>query len=434
VANFPSPTLPVLIIGAGPAGLMAAEQIANAGVAVHIIDAMPSPGRKFLRAGVGGLNITHAETSTDFQSRYSPRGAVAPWLARFDAAAVRAWAAGLGVETFVGTSGRVFPVGLKAAPLLRAWLQRLRAGGVVMHTRHRWLGFAIPASESCATGTVQRLQTPQGEIQVRAQTVVFALGGGSWARLGSDGLWQSVMADAGIACSPWQAANSGFDYAWSEALLSRYAGAPLKGIALTVPSCHEPGFERRGEALISRHGIQGSLVYAASRLLREEIARHGEVTLYWDLFPDHDEASLRAALQTVRGKESLSNWLRKRVGLEGARLSLLYELGGAASRDPGQLPALLKRLPQTLRKPRPLDEAISTAGGVSLTQLDAHLMLTACPGVFFAGEMLDWEAPTGGYLLTACLASGVVAGEGVLQYLADQYALSAALIPECGSK
>lgn len=411
-------SVPVLIIGAGPAGLMAAEQIARAGIAVHIVDAMPSPGRKFLRAGVGGLNITHAEPASQFLSRYTLQNQVQSWLSRFDAAAVRAWATGLGIDTFVGSSGRVFPVGLKAAPLLRAWLQRLRSSGVTLYTRHRWLGFASPPAGSVDAGTGHRVQTPDGEIQVRAQAVVFALGGGSWARLGSDGRWLSLLADTGIHCEPFQPANCGFNYAWSAALLSRHDGAPLKGVALRVPASTEQEFHRKGEALISKHGIQGSLVYAASRVIRDRITREGKAVVYWDLFPELDEAGLRSALQGARGKDSLSNWLRKRLGLEGVRLSLLYELGGSAARDVEQLPALLKSLPQTLHAARPLDEAISTAGGVSLAQLDAHLMSVANPGVFFAGEMLDWEAPTGGYLLTACLASGVVAGEGVLAHLA----------------
>lgn len=412
--------VPVLIIGAGPAGLMAAEQIARAGLAVHIVDAMPSPGRKFLRAGVGGLNITHGEPAAQFLSRYTPQDQVQPWLTRFDAAAVRAWATGLGIETFVGSSGRVFPAGLKAAPLLRAWLQRLRSSGVTLHTRHRWLGFVAPPSSSATLGTLHRVQTPDGEVQVHAQAVVFALGGGSWARLGSDGRWQSLLADTGIHCEPFQPANCGFNYAWSAALLSRHAGAPLKGVALTVPAASAPQFHRKGEALISKHGIQGSLVYAASGVIRDIISRDGSATVYWNLFPELDAAELRAALQGARGKDSLSNWLRKRLGLDGARLSLLYELGGNAARNVELLPTLLRRLPQTLHATRPLDEAISTAGGVSLAQLDGHLMSVAMPGMFFAGEMLDWEAPTGGYLLTACLASGVVAGEGVLAYLAAQ--------------
>jgi uncharacterized flavoprotein (TIGR03862 family) len=414
--SLPS-SVPVLIIGAGPAGLMAAERIARAGVVVHIIDAMPSPGRKFLRAGVGGLNITHAEPFAEFLSRYSPQDQVQQWLDRFDASATRAWVSGLGLDTFVGSSGRVFPVGLKAAPLLRAWLQRLRSDGVSLHTRHRWLGFLLPPAGTPNVGSVHRVLTPDGEVQVTAQAVVFALGGGSWARLGSDGRWQALLDSAGIACVPFQPANCGFDYAWSAALLSRHEGAPLKGIALTVPASAAPAFQRKGEALISRHGIQGSLVYAASRAIRETLNQSGEVVVYWDLYPDLAEPALRAALQGGRGKDSLSNWLRKRIGLEGARLSLLYELGGSAARDPAQLPALLKHLPQKLLEARPLDQAISTAGGVALHQLDPHLMLSAMPGVFCAGEMLDWEAPTGGYLLTASLASGVVAGEGVLGYL-----------------
>lgn len=410
----------VLIVGAGPAGLMAAEQIASAGIDVHIVEAMPSPGRKFLRAGVGGLNITHGEPPVDFAGRYSPPGVADAWLARFDALAVRRWAQDLGIETFAGSSGRIFPTGLKAAPLLRAWLQRLRAAGATLHTRHRWLGFVTQTCPNPSPGTVHRLQTPAGEIQIAARAVVFALGGGSWARLGSDGRWQTLLSAIGVQCAPWQPANCGFDYPWSEALRSRYAGSPLKGVALWVPSAHETAFRRQGEALLSRHGIQGSLVYAASRLMREEIGRHGQVTVYWDLFPALEEAQLRAQLREPRGKDSLSNWLRKRLGLEGARLSVLYELGGAAARNPEQLPALLKCLPHTVHATRPLDEAISTAGGVSLAQLDAHLMCAATPGVFFAGEMLDWEAPTGGYLLTACLASGVLAGEGVLRHLAHQ--------------
>lgn len=414
--SLPS-SVPVLIIGAGPAGLMAAERIARAGVVVHIIDAMPSPGRKFLRAGVGGLNITHAEPFAEFLSRYSPQDQVQQWLDRFDASATRAWVSGLGLDTFVGSSGRVFPVGLKAAPLLRAWLQRLRSDGVSLHTRHRWLGLLLPPEGTPNAGSVHRVLTPDGEVQVTAQAVVFALGGGSWARLGSDGRWQALLDSAGIACVPFQPANCGFDYAWSAALLSRHEGAPLKGIALTVPASAAPAFQRKGEALISRHGIQGSLVYAASRAIRETLNQSGEVVVYWDLYPDLAEPALRAALQGGRGKDSLSNWLRKRIGLEGARLSLLYELGGSAARDPAQLPALLKHLPQKLLVARPLDQAISTAGGVALHQLDPHLMLSAMPGVFCAGEMLDWEAPTGGYLLTASLASGVVAGEGVLGYL-----------------
>ncbi len=408
--------LPVLIVGAGPAGLMAAEQIAAAGVPVHVIDAMPSPGRKFLRAGIGGLNLTHAEPASDFLQRYSPCAAVTPWLQCLDAEGVREWAASLGVTTFVGSSGRIFPVGLKAAPLLRAWLQRLRANGVILHMRHRWLGLVTPASLP-AGFSVHHIETPTGVQQVRARAVVFALGGGSWARLGSDGRWCEPLQAAGVECAPLQPANCGFDFPWSNTLLQRHAGAPLKGMVLRVFQNEQEVFARKGEALISRHGLQGSLIYAASRLLRDTLSREGSVTICWDLFPEREEADLCRTLQAPRGKQSQSSFLRKRLGLDGARLALVHELAGPALRDPTQLARALKCLPQTLRATRPLDEAISTAGGVTLAQLDDTLMLRRWPGVFFAGEMLDWEAPTGGYLLTACLATGKLAGQGVLGWL-----------------
>lgn len=407
---------PVLIVGAGPAGLMAAEQIAAAGVPVHVIDAMASPGRKFLRAGIGGLNLTHAEPATEFLQRYDSPSRVAPWLQCLDAEGVRAWAAGLGVATFVGSSGRIFPVGLKAAPLLRAWLQRLRGSGVTLHMRHRWCGF-VTSSGLPAGCSAHRIATPTGEQEVRARAVVFALGGGSWARLGSDGRWVAAFQAAGVDCAPLQPANCGFDYAWSATLLQRHAGAPLKGVVLRVLQNNQVIFARKGEALISRHGLQGSLIYAASRLLRDTIAREGCVTLCWDLFPERDEAALCQALQAPRGKQSRSSFLRKRLGLDGVRLALVHELAGSSMHDPVQLARALKCLPQTLHATRPLDEAISTAGGVSLAQLDDTLMLRRWPGVLFAGEMLDWEAPTGGYLLTACLATGKLAGQGVLRWL-----------------
>lgn len=407
---------PVLIVGAGPAGLMAAEQIAAAGVPVHVIDAMPSPGRKFLRAGIGGLNLTHAEPASDFLQRYSPCAAVTPWLQCLDAEGVREWAASLGVTTFVGSSGRIFPVGLKAAPLLRAWLQRLRANGVILHMRHRWLDLVTLASLP-AGFSIHHIETPTGVQQVRARAVVFALGGSSWARLGSDGRWCEPLQAAGVECAPLQPANCGFDFAWSHTLLQRHAGAPLKGMLLRVFQNEQEVFARKGEALISRHGLQGSLIYAASRLLRDTLSREGSVTICWDLFPEREEADLRRTLQAPRGKQSQSSFLRKRLGLDGARLALVHELAGPALRDPAQLARALKCLPQTLRATRPLDEAISTAGGVALAQLDDTLMLRRWPGVFFAGEMLDWEAPTGGYLLTACLATGKLAGQGVLGWL-----------------
>lgn len=422
----------VLVVGAGPAGLMAAEQLAKAGIAVHVCDAMPSVGRKFLRAGIGGLNLTHAEETASFRSRYSHTQSdidgtdgqgvetVSSWLQDFDADALRRWAQQLGVETFVGSSGRVFPVGLKAAPLLRAWLHRLREQGCELHTRWRWLGFADAPSAAAQPRASYTLlfETPEGAQQVSAQVVIFALGGGSWARLGSDGVWLPVLAHAGVACAPLKPANCGFDYAWSARLLEQFAGCPLKPVGLTVQDARgQVVFSRKGEALVSRHGVQGSLIYAASRHIRDLIDREGAARIYWDLLPDRTLAQVQAALRTPRGKDSLSNWLRKRLGLEGVRLNLFHELAGKPGGDAEQLAALFKQLPQTLRQARPIDEAISTAGGVLLNALDDQLMSVVNPGIFFAGEMLDWEAPTGGYLLNACFASGLRAGRGAVAWL-----------------
>lgn len=406
--------IPALVIGAGPAGLMAAEQLALAGIPVRVIDAMPSPGRKFLRAGIGGLNLTHSEDSAAFIERYSHPETARQWLRALDATALRQWARELGVDTFVGSSGRVFPEGLKAAPLLRAWLHRLRQQGVMIYPRQRWLGFAAAPSQD---HSVHLLDTTAGQQQVAAAVVIFAMGGGSWARLGSDGKWLSSMIDAGIPCAAFKPANCGFNYAWSATLLANHAGSPLKTVTLTVPTSTGVVFSRKGEVLVSRHGVQGSLIYAASRVIRDEIERHGKVEIFWDLLPDQTLEQARVALRVPRGKESLSNWLRKRLGLEGLRLSLFYELAGEAIKHGADVASLVKRLPQTLHSARPLDEAISTAGGVLLKDLDEHLMSVTCPGLFFAGEMLDWEAPTGGYLLNACFASGKVAGQGAAEYL-----------------
>ena len=393
---------------------MAAEQLARAGIPVRIIDAMPSPGRKFLRAGIGGLNLTHSEDFAAFIERYSDPARVGEWLQLFDAASLRQWALELGIETFVGSSGRIFPTGLKAAPLLRAWLHRLRQQGVVIHPRQRWLGFAEAAPAGHSTHLID---TVEGRQTVAATVAIFATGGGSWARLGSDGKWLPHMIEAGIPCAAFKPANCGFNYAWSDTLLARHAGSPLKTVGLIVQTSAGVVFSRKGEMLVSRHGVQGSLIYAGARVIRDEIERSGHAQVFWDLLPDQTAEQICAALRVPRGKDSLSNWLRKRLGLEGLRLSLLYELGGLAIGSPADLAALVKRLPQTLRSARPLDEAISTAGGVLLQNLDAHLMSALCPGLFFAGEMLDWEAPTGGYLLNACFASGKVAGQGAAEYL-----------------
>lgn len=421
----------VLVVGAGPAGLMAAEQLATAGIAVHVCDAMPSVGRKFLRAGIGGLNLTHAEDAQSFHSRYSHSqsdgqpfaqgvDAVSSWLQDFDSKALRGWAQELGIETFVGSSGRVFPVGLKAAPLLRAWLHRLREQGCVIHTRWRWMGFEDSQSVTEPISPLHTLlfETPDGMQSVSARAVIFALGGGSWARLGSDGRWLPLLARTGVTCTALKPANCGFDYAWSARLLEQFAGSPLKPVGLSVQNAHgQIVFSRKGEALVSRHGIQGSLIYAASRHIRDLIDWEGAARICWDLLPDRTLPQVQAALSAPRGKDSLSNWLRKRLGLDGVRLSLFHELAGRPGGDVEELAALLKQLPQTLRQARPLDEAISTAGGVSLDALDDQLMSDMKPGLFFAGEMLDWEAPTGGYLLNACFASGRRAGQGALAWL-----------------
>jgi uncharacterized flavoprotein (TIGR03862 family) len=398
----------VAVIGGGPAGLMAAEALAQRGVAVEVFDAMPSVGRKFLLAGVGGMNITHSEAYPGFVARYAERqGEIDALLRGFDAQALRQWIHGLGIETFVGTSGRVFPRDMKAAPLLRAWLKRLREAGVVIHTRHRWLGWS-------ADGAL-RIAYPQGELQVRADAVVLALGGGSWARLGSDGAWVALLADRGVDISPLQASNCGFEVAsWSELLKSKFAGAPLKNIALAMPGAAP----RKGEFILTAQGVEGSLVYAWSAPLREAINRDGQATLLLDLLPDRPVDKIAQALAKPRGSRSMAKHLHGQLGLDGVKAALLRELTDPATfAEPQRLAAAIKALPITLVRARPLDEAISSAGGVRFEALDEGLMLAGLPGVFCAGEMLDWEAPTGGYLLTACFASGLRAGHAAADWL-----------------
>ncbi|QXI39123.1 TIGR03862 family flavoprotein [Pseudomonas xantholysinigenes] len=398
----------VAVIGGGPAGLMAAEALAQRGVAVEVFDAMPSVGRKFLLAGVGGMNITHSEAYPAFVTRYAERqGEIDALLRGFDAQALRQWIHGLGIETFVGTSGRVFPRDMKAAPLLRAWLKRLREAGVVIHTRHRWLGWS-------ADGAL-RIAYPQGELQVRADAVVLALGGGSWARLGSDGAWVALLADRGVDISPLQASNCGFEVAsWSDLLKSKFAGAPLKNIALAMPSAAP----RKGEFILTAQGVEGSLVYAWSAPLREAINRDGQATLLLDLLPDRPVDKIAQALAKPRGSRSMAKHLHGQLGLDGVKAALLRELTDPATfAEPQRLAAAIKALPITLVGVRPLDEAISSAGGVRFEALDEGLMLAGLPGVFCAGEMLDWEAPTGGYLLTACFASGLRAGHAAADWL-----------------
>jgi len=399
------------IVGGGPAGLMAAEVISRHGLCVDVYDAMPSMGRKFLMAGKSGLNLTHAEDSEVFLSRYGERReAMAPIIQAFDSQALQDWAKGLGIDTFVGSSGRVFPREMKAAPLLRAWLHRLRGEGVHFHARHRWLGF------DGAGGL--RFMTHQGETTIATDATVLALGGGSWARLGSDGAWVPVLKDAGVEVRPLRPANCGFEIPWSEYLRTRYAGDALKSVSLSFSDAQGHVLTKQGEFVVTGYGIEGSLVYAFSGELRDAIERGGRATLYLDLLPTMSHRQIREKLAAPRGKRSLSEYLRRRLGLRDIKLALLYELlSRECLSDPGQLADNIKALPLVCERARPLDEAISTAGGVAFEALDRRLMFKARPGVFCAGEMLDWEAPTGGYLLTACFASGYVAGQGVVDWL-----------------
>jgi len=421
----------VAVIGGGPAGLMAAEVLSAAGVPVDLFDAMPSVGRKFLLAGKGGLNLTHSEDAARFVQRYGARATeVGAWLHHMDAEAVRAWARRLGVDTFVGTSGRVFPTDLKAAPLLRTWLHRLRhpaphsaapdvppAAPVRFHMRHRWVGWG---SEHDAPALV--FHTPHGPAQVQARAVVLALGGASWARLGSDGAWVPWLQSRGIDVAPLQPANCGFDLhgGWSKHFRERFAGQPFKTVALQFTDARGQAWRRKGEFVATTTGIEGSLVYAASGELRDAIERHGSVTVHIDLLPDLSAQRVLQEVRHPRGARSLSSHLKSRLHLHGIKMALLTEvLPKEAMADPVRLAQTIKAAPLVLGAARPVDEAISSAGGVRLEALTPELMLTTHPGVFCAGEMLDWEAPTGGYLLTACLASGQCAGRGVLAWLRD---------------
>ncbi|MCX4217793.1 MULTISPECIES: TIGR03862 family flavoprotein [Pseudomonas] len=398
----------VAIIGGGPAGLMAAEVLSQAGVRVDLYDGMPSVGRKFLLAGVGGMNITHSETYPAFLSRYAERAPnIAPLLRAFDADALCRWIQELGIETFIGSSGRVFPTDMKAAPLLRAWLKRLRDSGVVIHTRHRWLGW----DENGAL----RIDSPEGEKTLNPDATLLALGGGSWSRLGSDGAWMLALEQRGVGLAPLQPSNCGFEVqAWSEVMVSKFAGAPLKNIAIGL----NDDVPRLGECVITATGIEGSLIYALSAPIREAINVHGAATVHIDLLPGRPVDKLQAALSKPRGSRSMAKHLHSQVGIDGVKAALLRELTDAATfADPALLARAIKALPLMLVKTRPLDEAISSAGGVTFEAMDERLMLKALPGVFCAGEMLDWEAPTGGYLLTACFASGRAAGAGMLDWL-----------------
>jgi uncharacterized flavoprotein (TIGR03862 family) len=404
--NSPHTAPVVAVIGGGPAGLMAAEVLAQGGVRVEVYDAMPSVGRKFLMAGKGGMNITHAEPFEAFLSRYgTQRDRIEPLLRTFPPAALREWIHGLGIETFVGTSNRVFPADMKAAPLLRVWLHRLRENGVHFHARHRWYGW----DEQGAL----RFSTADGERTVNADALVLALGGGSWPQLGSDGAWVSLLAQRGVAIAPLRPANCGFDVQWSAHFRERFAGEPLKSVAASFGDVR-----KQGECIITGHGIEGGLIYALSAALRDEIEHNGQATLHLDLLPDFSLQRVQTEVSHPRGSRSLSSHLQSRLGLKGVKANLLREaLSAEQMHDMALLARTIKALPLRLIAARPLSEAISSAGGVAFAAMDEKLMLRELPGVFCAGEMLDWEAPTGGYLLTACFASGHAVGNGVLEWL-----------------
>ncbi len=429
----------IAIIGAGPAGLMAAERLSAQGHAVCVFDAKASVGRKFLLAGKGGMNLTHSEPLEAFVGRYGDSAAhLRPLLETFGPQQVCEWVQGLGLKTFVGSSGRVFPTDMKAAPLLRAWMTRLRQQGVRFFMRHRWTGWATDGS--------LQLQAESGRVAVRARAVLLALGGGSWARLGSDGAWVPWLAERQIAVASLQPSNCGFDVGqapsaegetrraflqglagqpadqggWTPWFKERFAGQPFKSVAIRFAGSDGKVFDRRGEFVATETGVEGSLVYAVSSLLRDEIQRTGSAVFHLDLLPAWSDAKVLGEVRHPRGSRSLSSHLKGRLGLDGIKAGILREvLSKAEMEDPVRLAAAIKALPITVVAPRPIDEVISTAGGVRWEAVDADLMSREQPGLFFAGEMLDWEAPTGGYLLTACMATGVQAARGMDRFLAS---------------
>jgi uncharacterized flavoprotein (TIGR03862 family) len=398
-------TKSVAIIGGGPAGLMAAEHLAGKGHAVTVYDAMPTVGRKFLLAGKSGLNITHAEDYARFVTRYGAANKrLQPVLDLMTPDAIRVWAAGLGTETFVGSSGRVFPTVMKASPLLRAWLKRLEAMGVTILTRHRWTGFE---------GDALLFETPEGLMPVRTDATLLALGGASWPKLGSDGAWVPLLQAQGVQIKPLRPANCGFDCAFSETFDTRFSGQPVKSVKATSAAG-----TTQGEFVISRGGIEGSLVYAHSAELREALDRDGQAALILDLAPGRTMEKLVADLARQDAKASFSTRVKKATGLDGVKLALLREVvPEVSSLSPDHLASRIKTLPLPVKRPRPIAEAISTGGGVSLDAIDDMFMLKARTGTFVAGEMLDWEAPTGGYLLTACFATGIAAANGIDRWL-----------------
>jgi hypothetical protein len=399
----------VAIIGAGPAGLMAAEILSDAGYAVSLYEAMPSPARKFLMAGKSGLNITNMREGEAFTSRFP---SVAPMLktalGEFGPAAIAEWMRALGVEATIGPTGRVFPVQMKASPLLRAWLARLQSHGVQLHTRYRWAGWSDDFN--------MIFDTPEGPISVQSDAQIFALGGGSWKRLGSDGSWPSVFAERGIHTEPFRPSNCGFIVDWSDRVRTEFVGTPVKNVAVRFGDQTS-----REEFVVTDRGVESGAIFTLSLAVRDGLENNGKATLEIDLAPDLSEEALVSRLKQDRGKQSLSNHLRKAANLKGVKRALLLEFGGLdVSNEPERLARLIKCLPIPLAKPFPLDEAISTAGGVSFDVLDDQFMVKEQPGMFCAGEMLDWDAPTGGYLLTACMATGRAAGMGAVRWLRSQ--------------
>ncbi|MBI5353907.1 MAG: TIGR03862 family flavoprotein [Chloroflexi bacterium] len=404
----------VVIIGGGPAGLMAAEVLSQRGVKVDVYDSMSSLGRKFLLAGKSGLNLTHSEPFEKFVSRYGKRKEeVEKWLLDFTPDHLREWARGLGVETFVGTSGRVFPMEMKASPLLRKWLKRLDEAGVKFHLRHRWNGNLAAAEDGSGSRVKIDFETPDGVKTVKADAVALAMGGGSWARLGSDGAWTSWLSQAGVKVEALKPSNCGFDVTWSTHFKEKFDGQPIKSVILNFGSFHQ-----QGEFIVTKEGVEGSLIYAASALMRDEILSKGKAVMSLDLAPDKTEVQLFEKLSKPRGSRSMASHLEKTVGMKGVKAGLLREFVPKNEfENMERLAFYIKQLPVPLIATRPLDEAISSAGGVTFESLDENLMLKKLPGAFCAGEMLDWEAPTGGYLLTACFASGRVTGYGVMKWL-----------------